>query len=55
MIIIVLKDSGNPTSVDFVRAGINQIVVSYDNARTLLYDTETAKCVLCLDSAVTYG
>ena len=50
-----LKDTGNPTSLDFVCAGMNQIVISYDNARTLLYDMETGTNVLSLDSAVTYG
>ena len=48
-------DFGSPTCTDFVRGGIDQIVVSYANARTLLYDSETGETVLSLDSAVTYG
>ena len=50
-----ILDFGCPTSLDFVQAGINHVVVSYNTARTLVYDTETGQSVLSLDSAVTYG
>ena len=48
-------DFGLPTSVDFLPVGVNQIVVSYSSAKTIIYDTETGKSVVNLDSAVTYG
>lgn len=46
---------GNPTSVDFVATDLHQMVASYASARTVIYDLETGKAVLNLDSATTYG
>ena len=46
---------GNPTSVDFVATDLHQMVASYTTARTVLFDVETGKSVLNLDSATTYG
>ena len=46
---------GNPTSVACVAPDIHHIVASYAAAKTVVYDLETAKPVLNLDSASTYG
>ena len=46
---------GNPTSVDCVATDLHHIVASYTAAKTVVYDLETAKPVLNLDSASTYG
>jgi len=45
---------GNPTSVACVATDIHHIVASYAAAKTVVYDLETAKPVLNLDSASTY-
>ena len=46
---------GNPTSIDFVATDLHQMVAAYTTAKTIVYDLETAKPVLNLDSGVTYG
>ena len=48
-------DLGNPTSLDFFPVGIQQMVVSYNTAKAIVYDIETGQNVVSLDSAVTYG
>ena len=41
--------------MDFVPTDVHQMVASYTAAKTVVYDLETAKPVLNLDSASTYG
>ena len=48
-------DYGVPTSVDFVRSNPCQIVVSYTSSRAILFDTETGKSILELNSTLTSG
>jgi striatin 1/3/4 len=43
-----------PTSVDFLSTDPNLLVVSYSAAKTVIYDIETAKPVINLDSGTTY-
>ena len=52
---LFLVELGLPTSVDFVRHELRQMVVSYNTAQTLVYDIETCKVVTKLDSATSYG
>ena len=52
---LCLLELGLPTSVDFVRHELRQMVVSYNTAQTLVYDIETCKVVTKLDSAKSYG
>lgn len=49
-----VEELGLPTSVDFVRHELRQMVVSYNTAQTLVYDIETCKVVTKLDSAKSY-
>ena len=49
------KAFGNPTSVDFVGGSEHQMIASYTAAKCVIYDLETGKSVLNLDSASTYG
>ena len=44
-----------PSSVGFLPTDLHQMVASYTAAKCVLYDLETAKPVLNLDSASTYG
>ena len=47
---------GCPTSLDFLLHKEQQhLAVSYNTAKTIVYDLETSKPVLNLDSATTYG
>ena len=46
---------GNPTSIDFVATDLHHMVAAYTTAKTVVYDLETAKPVISLDSGVTYG
>lgn len=48
------KGLGNPTSVDFVGVDRQKMVASYNTAKTVMYDMETAKPVLNFDSGSTY-
>lgn len=41
---------GSPTSVDFVRSDANQMVASFTTANTVIYDLETGKSVVHLES-----
>lgn len=43
-----------PTSVDFLSSDPHHLVVSYSAAKTVVYDIETAKPVIDLDSGTTY-
>ena len=52
---LLLVELGLPTSVEFVRHELRQMVVSYNTAQTLVYDIETCKVVTKLDSATSYG
>lgn len=52
---LLLKiDLGSPTSVDFVQSD-QMLVVSYSTAKVVIYDVETGKAVVTLDSGLTYG
>ncbi|XP_061399358.1 striatin-3 isoform X1 [Musca vetustissima] len=42
---------GVPSSVDFVRNEVDHIVVAYNSAHCLIYDTETGKQVIKLEAA----
>lgn len=53
--LVLFLGFGNPTSVDFVATDLHQMVASYAAARTVIFDLETGKAVLNLDSATTYG
>ncbi|XP_019858799.1 PREDICTED: striatin-3-like isoform X2 [Amphimedon queenslandica] len=44
---------GSPTSIDFLHG--ESIVVSYSTAKVVVYDVETGKPVVTLDSALTYN
>ncbi|KAK2145167.1 hypothetical protein LSH36_697g00020 [Paralvinella palmiformis] len=46
----VEEEEGLPTSVDFVRCEPNQLVVSYSSANTYIFDIETAKQIIMLES-----
>ncbi|XP_071159599.1 striatin-3-like isoform X8 [Mytilus edulis] len=45
-------DDGVPTSVDFVRCDPSQMVASYTSSNTYIYDLETAKQILCLETKI---
>ncbi|XP_034471721.1 striatin-4 isoform X1 [Drosophila innubila] len=42
---------GGPSSVDFVRNEVDHIVVAYNSAHCIIYDTETGKQVIKLEAA----
>ena len=44
---------GSPTSIDFLHG--ESIVVGYSTAKVVVYDVETGKPVVTLDSALTYS
>ncbi|XP_076360527.1 striatin-3-like isoform X9 [Tachypleus tridentatus] len=44
------KDDGHPASADFVRCDPAQMVVAYTSSNALIFDLETGKIVLRLDS-----
>ncbi|XP_078673597.1 striatin-3-like isoform X1 [Branchiostoma floridae x Branchiostoma belcheri] len=44
------KDDGAPTSVDFVRCELSQMVAAYSSSIAVLYDLETAQPVAKLDA-----
>ena len=48
-------DYGVPTSADFVRSNPCQIVVSYTSSHAIVFDTETGKSILELNSTLTSG
>ncbi|XP_063699041.1 striatin-3-like [Culicoides brevitarsis] len=45
------SEDGAPTSVDFVRNELDKIVVSYQNSKCCVFDTETKKVVLRFEAA----
>lgn len=47
----VSEPDGVPSSVDFVRDETNKIVAAYNSAHCVIYDTETAKPVVRLESS----
>ena len=51
----VLTEEGVPTSVDFVRCEPSQMVAAYTSCHTYIYDVETAKQVIKLDTKQTNG
>ena len=48
-------EEGVPTSVDFVRCEPSQMVASYTSCHTYIYDIETSKLVIKLDTKQTNG
>ena len=48
-------EEGVPTSVDFVRCEPSQMVASYTSCHTYIYDIETSKQVIKLDTKQTNG
>lgn len=44
------EEDGAPTSVDFVRCDPSQMVASYSSSNTYIYDIETGKQVLCINT-----
>lgn len=42
---------GSPSSVDFVRNEVDHIVVAYNSAHCIIYDTETGKQIIKLEAA----
>ena len=46
---------GVPTSVDYVRCDTSQITVGFSSADVAVYDLETAKKVVTLDSRLPSG
>lgn len=48
-------DNDIPTSVDFVRCDPSQMVASYTSSNTYIFDIETAKQVLKLDTKQSSG
>ena len=51
----MLPEEGVPTSVDFVRCEPSQMVASYTSCHTYIYDIETSKQVIRLDTKQTNG
>ncbi|XP_034670294.1 striatin-4 isoform X2 [Drosophila subobscura] len=45
------ESEGVPSSVDFVRNEVDHIVVAYNSAHCIIYDTETGKQVIKLEAA----
>ena len=43
-------EEGLPTSVDFVRCEPSHMVASYTSCNTYIYDVETAKQIITLDT-----
>lgn len=52
---IIFTEDGVPTSVDFVRCDPGQMVASYTSANTYLFDLETNKQVLTLETKQNNG
>ena len=51
----MLTEEGVPTSVDFVRCEPSQMVAAYTSCHTYIYDVETSKQVIKLDTKQTNG
>ncbi|XP_029922080.1 striatin-4 isoform X1 [Myripristis murdjan] len=49
------KEHGTPTSVAFVTSDPNQVVVSFDGGETLLYDLNTEKSIMVLETQTKDG
>ncbi|XP_030383762.1 striatin-3 isoform X2 [Scaptodrosophila lebanonensis] len=45
------ETEGGPSSVDFVRNEVDHIVVAYNSAHCIIYDTETGKQIIKLEAA----
>jgi len=41
--------------VDFVRCDPSQMIVSYTSSNTYIYDLETTKQILCLETKINIG
>ena len=52
---ILFSEEGVPTSVDFIRCEPSHMVASYNSCNTYIYDIETAKQVIALESNQTSG
>lgn len=53
-IFLILAD-GSPTSVDFLRCDMTQMVAAYTSSNSVIFDLETGKPVIRLDSNQTPG
>ena len=52
---MLFAETGVPTSVDFVRCDPSQLVVSYCSCNTYIFDIETGKEVLMLETRQNCG
>ena len=50
-----VSETGVPTSVDFVRCDPSQLVVSYCSSNTYIFDIETGKEILMLETRLNCG
>jgi len=55
IVCFVLPEPGVPTSVDFVRCEVNQMVVAYSSSNAYVFDTEKGKPITVLDSKAVSG
>lgn len=55
MIFFVFVSDGIPTSVDFVYESSNQFVCSFNTANCVIFDLETGKPVMRLDTEPDQG
>ena len=53
--ILSFVEEGVPTSIDFIRCEPSHMVASYNSCNTYIYDIETAKQVIALESNQTSG
>lgn len=53
--LIQFTEEGVPTSVDFVRCDPTQMVASYTSSNTYIFDIETGKQVLMLETKLNSG
>ena len=51
----MFSEDGVPTSVDFVRCDPGQMVATYTSANTYLFDLETSKQVLTIETKQNSG
>jgi striatin 1/3/4 len=55
LLLLCITEDGVPTSVDFVRCDPGQMVAAYTSANTYLFDLETNKQVLTLETKQNNG
>ena len=54
-VLLLFSEDGVPTSVDFVRCDPGQMVATYTSANTYLFDLETSKPVLTIETKLNSG